>query len=104
MISTNVTIRIYSDDIRALCIRNQYYTCGDTRAYEELLNHVSSLEDIPSDDLTNEILAIAINIYEHSDVEEQVNRYGVSKEDVLNSIFFEVGQCVRFFSDSTIRL
>lgn len=62
----------YYDDLRALCIRNNYYTRGTCEEYENLFarlkNGACNLRN-----LTTEALAeIATDIKEHSDTEHDV--------------------------------
>ena len=50
---------IHRDSLRTMCINNNYYTCGDTDDYTELLNFVEKLDNITP----LEISTIATNIF-----------------------------------------
>lgn len=102
MIEARTYQKISKEDIRSLCIEKRYYECGDIQAYENLLNYVGELGEIRADKVSTEILVIAEDIYKHSDIERFQKEYGASKEDVFNSIYFEVGRKVQFFCESKI--
>lgn len=76
----------YRDDVRNFCIRHNYYTAGDCRAYEKMLNMV---ENEPySDGL---LYKVAKDILEHSeDTENYVENmmFCLFRETV--STFFKV--------------
>ena len=93
--TTNTRKEISRSDLRALCINQEYYTRGDYETYEELLNYVDG-RNITD----NDIIAIADNIYDHSDVERIMNEYGCSSDGVFDSIYFNVGELVHWFCDS----
>lgn len=93
--SIKTTKRITTDDLRNLCIEKDYYTCGDCEAYDELFDYVRDRDLTDSD-----IIAIADNIYDHSDIDRIAMEYGSSKDGVFNSIYFEVGRLVNWFCES----
>lgn len=86
---------INRDDLRGLCIVHQYYTRGDCKAYEEVLNFVDG-RDIADTD----IIAIADNIYDHSDVDRIMREYSCNEDEVFDSIYFNVGELVHWFCES----
>ena len=55
-----------SEKVRNMCIRYEYYTCGDCRAYERMLG---MCDRISADD-PNEVKRIAEDIYYHSRMSE----------------------------------
>lgn len=55
----------FTDDIKNICIKNNYYTCGDSEAYDKLLKFVETHK--PTN--TN-IYRVAQNIVEHSEHEK----------------------------------
>jgi hypothetical protein len=76
---------ISMDKVRSICIANEYYTCGDTRDYSRMLNMVSDGE------FTDSVLeTVAMDIYNHSDVERFTGIYGCSEIDFLESIVFNL--------------
>ena len=93
-VKTKVVIR--RDAIYNLCVRQNYYTCGDNESYEKMLGYVDSMNNIQMDKIADMVYIIANDIYDHSDIEEMQSEYGCSKEDVLSSIYYEVGRCVEF--------
>lgn len=78
--------RIFAKDLRELCIRNNWYTRGDCKAYSHLLNELAhEKENITTDD----IVEIAQDILEHSNTDQE-----------LTSICFEVARiAVSFFEE-----
>ena len=73
------------DDVRRLCVREQYYTHGTCREYDRMLTYVAEHEYPTSD----EIYSVAYDIAEHSDHEEYgvldtaMNIYHALTNDVL---------------------
>lgn len=78
--------RILAEDLRELCIRNNWYTRGDCKAYSHLLNELAhEKENITTDD----IVEIAQDILEHSNTDQE-----------LTSICFDVARiAVSFFEE-----
>ena len=70
--------RIETGRVRAMCIRNDYYTQGTCEEYDNMFKMCES----------NDVLAIANDILEHSDKQRLVNRYGCSEREVLENICF----------------
>ena len=75
------TRRIDTDKVRALCIRNNYYTSGTTEEYSKMFQKCG---------LNYGVLAIASDILEHSNKERLMNESGCSKKEVLENICFEL--------------
>ena len=96
MKSVKPRVIIHRDAIYNLCVRQQYYTCGDCESYDRMLGYVDSLNDIQLDTVADAVYIIANDIYDHSDIESFQSEYGCSKEEVLQAIYFEVGKCVEF--------
>lgn len=65
----------------SMCIKNDRYTMGTVREYEEMLDFVS--ENEPT--LEN-IEKVAINIVEHSDM----RRYGLDFEELVEAVMFDI--------------
>ena len=62
----------YYDDLRALCIRNNYYTGGTCEEYENLFNRLK-VGTCSLRNLTTEALAeIATDIKEHSNTDHEI--------------------------------
>ena len=57
--------RIYRNELRQLCIANNYFTRGNNEEYQELLN-ITDNENIS----TTDIYKMALNIIEHSELGE----------------------------------
>ena len=71
------TRKISALDLRKLCIERNWYTRGDCEEYENLLfNLADSKENITTED----IVAIAEDIMEHSDID------GEETEDICFSV------------------
>lgn len=76
-----------ADDVRRMCINRDFYTRGDTRAYENLLNEVSKNSDDVSDAF---LIWAAEDIFDHSDIERMCREYGCSEEECLKEILFDL--------------
>ena len=77
---------LYSDSVRRLCIDNDWYTHGTSSDYKKLLDYVASKRTFT----INDIKKIAINIYNHSDIDTLANEYGCDNELYLNHILYEI--------------
>ena len=77
---------LYSDSVRRLCINNNWYTCGTSADYKKLLDYVASKRTFT----INDIKKVAINIYNHSDIDTLSSDYGCENELYLNHIFYEI--------------
>lgn len=77
---------LYSDSVRRLCIDNNWYTCGTSSDYKKLLDYVASKRNFT----INDIKKIAINIYNHSDIDTLASEYGCENELYLNHIIWEI--------------
>jgi hypothetical protein len=74
------TRKLYRDDIRHLCVKQNWYTCGDNDDYSSILNYVDCLENVTA----WEIGIIATDIKEHSETEY-----------LVESICFEIARICR---------
>lgn len=55
------------DEIRNMCVANDWYTCGTVKEFSELMDLVENCGE-PTDE---KIYQVAKNIYDHSDKEEE---------------------------------
>ena len=53
--------------VRELCIRNNWYTCGDNTAYQKMLDYVDNHKPTPTS-----IYKVALDIKSHSNIDESV--------------------------------
>lgn len=70
--------------VRAACIKNDLYTCGDCEEYDHMLNWVERL--YPN---TENIYFIAKDIVEHSEDQTISNVMFILEKDAINT-FFEI--------------
>ena len=77
---------LYSDSVRRLCIDKNWYTCGTSSDYKKLLDYVASKRTFT----LNDIKKVAINIYNHSDIDTLASEYGCENELYLNHILYEI--------------
>lgn len=73
------TRKIDVGKVRAMCIRNDYYTCGTNEDYDKMFQKCRSNCDV---------LLIASDILEHSNKERLMNQSGCSEKEVLENICF----------------
>lgn len=77
------TRQLDSYNLKALCIRKNWYTRGDCKAYEKLLD-MCEVDNVT----TNRIYKMALDIKAHSDTDYEVS-----------SIMFEIAKiCNTFFT------
>lgn len=74
------TKRIWSCEIRMVCIEENWYTLGTNEEYTEMLNNCNGMEYTKK-----RLFKIAKNIYEHS---EFYGYEGYEKYDILENIMF----------------
>lgn len=70
---------LFRNDLRVLCIRKNWYTCGDNKEYDNLLHSFDE-----GNITTDVIVEIATDIVEHSD--------NISLDDIT-SVMFEIADC-----------
>ena len=75
--------------VQRMCVFNNFYTCGDNEEYYELLFFVEHYKPT----LQNLILA-AQDIYEHSDIENLMERYNEDEKAIFENILFNLEDCV----------
>lgn len=89
----NVTRKLFWDDVRQVCIQNQYYTRGTNEEYLDLFNIIRSFSTV--DD--TQLFIVAQDIYNHSDVERIMNEGGVDECGVMESILFNLTEVTHTF-------
>lgn len=83
--------QIFRDELRCLCIRKDWYTCGDIKSYDNMFNRLSkNMAD-------NEILEVAKDIYDNTDIFKIQCEYGASEDDVFDNIVYELFEIVHTF-------
>lgn len=75
------TRTIDTSKVRAMCIRNDYYTRGTNEEYSEMFEKCSQGQ---------EVIVIAQDILEHSRTEELMKSYGCSYMELLQGVCFEL--------------
>lgn len=73
------TRRIDTSKVRAMCIREDLYSCGTVEDYCKMFEKC---------DLGFRIIEIAQDIFEHSDKERLIERSGNTLKDVLENICY----------------
>ena len=71
-----VHFNIDTDDVRIMCVRNDFYTCGNNRAYAHMFNMCRAGTDIAT------IKAVAQDIIDHSADEYELREV---METILNT-------------------
>ena len=81
-------VRVLSaQDLRSLCIENNYYTRGDNEEYSNLFEWVGKQHNMT----TTKIMQVAQDIFEHSSAK-------VQSEQDIESIAFNVARvCTTYF-------
>ena len=92
-INNTISLRrqIFRDELRTLCINKEWYSLGNIKQYDNLFDRLSrDMDDV-------EIIGVCIDIYDHTDVEQFAQEYGVSYEEVFDNIVYEVYELVHTF-------
>lgn len=79
--------RIYSDKVRAMCIKDSLYTRGDNKAYSNLL---CNLCDESKHITLSRIEKIARDILDHSNWQKKADLYGCDYEELLKMIMTNI--------------
>lgn len=77
------TRRLYRDDLRRLCIENNWYTRGANVEYEKMLTFADNCQNIT----TADIVKIATDIISHSNTEHSASSICFEIAKVCNSFF-----------------
>ena len=80
------------EDVRALCIRENWYTSGDVQAYGKMLKMANS------EHVTNKLLyKVAVDIFEHSDT-RGYRESGYNYKEIIEHIMYLLNrQCFESF-------
>lgn len=89
----NVTRKLFYDDVREVCIQNEYYTRGTVEEYSAMFDMIRSFSTI--DD--TQLFLIAQDIYNHSNIERIMNEGGVDECGVMESILFNLTEATHTF-------
>lgn len=86
------------DSIRSMCIRNEYYTCGSIKEYENLLFEIIGCDNFVGnqEQIDNKILEIATNIFDHSDISKLIRLYGCDEVALMQNLLFNVTRTVDY--------
>ena len=82
----NSTKKLFWDDVRKVCIQNDYYTFGNNAQYSNLMSFVSKKETVTEED----IFVISNDIFAHSDIERIMDEGGVDECGAFESILFNL--------------
>lgn len=81
------TRHLFPDKLRALCVKNDWYTLGDNEEYSALMYSLSDEEGFPVDATTEKLVEIAADILEHSDTDY-----------TMDAVLFELARiCISYF-------
>ena len=87
--------RLHSTDLRALCIRENWYTGGTNEEYANLMD-MTKTENITTDD----IVEIATDIIEHSETAKANFEKSTGGENFYLHVMFLVAEsCNTFFEE-----
>ncbi len=79
--------KISASSLRQLCVENDWYTCGDNDEYRHLLFDLAGNKENLS---TSDIIEIAADIMEHSDLDDDCTIENIAFEVArIANVFFE---------------
>ena len=74
--------------LRALCIKHDWYTCGDNEEYSRLFDRLTDCCGFPENLTTEKLVEIAVDIWEHSDITDYT----------IETVLFELARaCFTYF-------
>lgn len=80
--------------VRAMCIKDSYYTSGTNEDYENLLFNLCEKDNITLDDIEE----IASDILVHSVWEKKARAYGYSYDELLTDVMTNlINECCMSF-------
>ena len=83
--------QIFGDELRNLCVRKDWFTCGSIADYDAMFNKLNN------DMSDEEIVDVCKDIFDYSEVEKKAEEYGVPYEEVFDTIIYEVFEIVHTF-------
>ena len=84
------TRKLSMSELRMVCVENRYYTRGNNYDYDNLLGMVED-ENYETKELTSDlVLALALDIAEHSEIEEMMLISGADYEECIAYICFNI--------------
>lgn len=81
-----MTVKRYisAGKVRNICIENGYYTRGDNEAYSKMLDSINVKDEFNDEKLKS----VAVDIYNHSDIENMMLLYGIDELEVMEHIVY----------------
>ena len=86
----NLVTTMSANSVRAFCIKHQFYTRGDCKAYEKMLDYVSNHFDRVT---TNIVARVAEDIINHTDM----GRLDTEDMDIESMMFLLDKECINRF-------
>jgi hypothetical protein len=88
---------LLASELRNVCIENDYYTSGTNADYEKLLSYVQKKSEKHKTITIKDIERITTDIYQHSNTEKIMNKYGYDEKQTIANIAYNVaGACLTF--------
>ncbi len=72
--------------LRKVCVENDYYTRGTSEEYDNLFKIIWDNKIVTDEQL----IKVAEDIYNHSNIEKKMREYGCSDREVMDSIMFNL--------------
>lgn len=79
---------IHSSELRALCIKKEWYTQGTNEDYDKLFRKVFNMQNISDMDIYN----IAKDIVEHSNKDKLLSECGLNEKRLIESFMYEINK------------
>lgn len=76
---------VYWEDLRNACIREEWYTKGTCEEYDNLL---FGIVDKCSELTDEKLMAIAEDIFQHSNTEKLMDKYGCDETEYMEHILW----------------
>lgn len=84
----NETRTLSASKLRSLCIKNEWYTCGDNEEYSRLFDRLTDCCGCPEHMTTEKLVEVAEDIWDHSDITDYT----------IETVLFELARaCSTYF-------
>lgn len=83
-----------SSKVREMCIRYDYYTCGDCESYERMLRNADNIE---TETEMQEVKQIAIDIFDHSALSKRGCDNYTAKDCIEGIMYGLLSECTELY-------
>lgn len=84
---------VHPDKVRALCIKENWYTCGTNEEYSKMLAHCRVTGRGKQDQFLKDLFEVASDIYNHSEID--LTMTGSTELEYISDIMYAISnECI----------